>query len=35
MAGLMIEHVMHGRVREASRLASESMAWSSRSACRP
>jgi hypothetical protein len=26
MAGLMIEHMMHGRVREASRLASETMA---------
>jgi len=26
MAGLMLEHMMHGRVREASRLASETMA---------
>jgi hypothetical protein len=26
MAGLMIEHMVHGRVREASRLASETMA---------
>jgi class 3 adenylate cyclase len=26
MAGLMMEHTMHGRVREASRLASETMA---------
>ena len=26
MAGLVVEHVLHGRVREASRLASEYMA---------
>src|SRR5262249_25156076 len=26
MAGLMMEHIRHGRVREASRLASETMA---------
>ena len=26
MAGLMMEHMRHGRVREASRLASETMA---------
>ena len=26
MVGLMLEHMMHGRVREASRMASEAMA---------
>ena len=35
MAGLMMEHLRHGRVREASRLASEPWRWSSRSAIRP
>ena len=35
MAGMVMDHMMHGRLREASRLASEQMALLDRSAIRP